>query len=181
MLDKPLHWRRPYRIFVDSMGDLFHEEVPTIFIMQVFEAMVNANWHRFQVLTKRSSRLAELGPHLPLTQNIWVGVTVEHQDYLSRVADLRRVPAGVKFLSLEPLLGPLTQLTLDGIDWVIVGGESGPGARPMHAEWVAEIRDRCVLAGVPFFFKQWGGTNKKRNGRLLEGRTWDQMPGNCVL
>jgi len=139
--------------------------------------MRRAHWHRFQVLTKRSGRLVELDSELTWTQNVWMGVTVEATQYRSRIDDLRRTRANVKFLSLEPLLGPLPDLNLHGIDWVIVGGESGPKARPMSTEWVTDLRDQCRRAGVPFFFKQWGGRNRKEAGRLLEGRTWDELPG----
>lgn len=176
MLDLPLNWRKPSRIFVNSMSDLFHENVPIEYIEKVFEIMRRADWHEFQILTKRSGRLRELAPRLPWQSWIWMGVSVENENYLYRIDDLRETDAGVKFLSLEPLLGPLTGLDLNGIDWVIVGGESGPGARPMHPDWVRDIRERCLLAKVPFFFKQWGGVLKSRTGRVLDGRTWDQMP-----
>jgi protein gp37 len=177
-IELPLKWQRPQTIFVNSMSDLFHKDVPLHFIERVFDTMRRATWHRFQVLTKRSERLREIGSTLPWPENVWMGVSVESDTYLSRVDDLRASPARVKFLSLEPLLGPLSELILHDIDWVIVGGESGPGARPMRAEWVREIRDSCVLIGVPFFFKQWGGVQKKRHGRSLDGRTWDEMPQN---
>jgi protein gp37 len=175
-LELPLHWKQPRTIFVNSMSDLFHPEVPIDFIQRVFEVMGQASQHRFQVLTKRSERLRELSPRLPWSSNIWMGVSVELARYTCRVDDLRATGAQVKFLSLEPLLGPLPNLDLSGIDWVITGGESGPGARLVEVSWVTEIRDQCLVAGVPFFFKQWGGINKKRSGRLLEGRTWDEMP-----
>jgi protein gp37 len=176
MLNRPLAWRAPQMIFVNSMSDLFHDDVPLEFIREVFSVMKQADWHTFQVLTKRSERLAELASVLEWPANVWMGVSVENDRYLPRIDDLRRVPAAVRFLSLEPLLGPLHDLDLTGIDWVIVGGESGPGARPMEPEWVKGIRDRCVRAGVPFFFKQWGGTNKKKTGRVLDGRTWVEIP-----
>jgi len=176
MLEHPLRWREPRRIFVNSMSDLFHEDVPVEFIAQVFDVMGRACWHQYQVLTKRSGRLRELSPRLNWQPQIWMGVSVENDEYLYRVSDLRRTGAHVKFLSIEPLLGALHRLDLRGIDWVIVGGESGPGARPMDAEWVREIRDRCLRAGVSFFFKQWGGVFKSRTGRMLDGRTWDEMP-----
>ena len=176
MLELPLKWRAPQMIFVNSMSDLFHRDVPAEYIQQVFDVMRRAQWHRFQVLTKRSLRLTRLDNNLDWQPNIWMGVSVESKDYTFRIDHLRDTGAHVKFLSLEPLLGPLPKLNLEGIDWVIVGGESGPGARPMRREWVLEIRDQCLKAGVPFFFKQWGGTNKKKSGRLLENRTWDEMP-----
>lgn len=176
MLEQPLGWRRPRVVFVNSMSDLFHERVPLAFIRRVFEVMRRASWHTFQVLTKRSERLAEVAPVLDWPANVWMGVSIENADYTWRADDLRSTGACVKFLSLEPLLGPLPGLDLDGIDWAIVGGESGPKARPMREEWVLDIRERCLSAGVPFFFKQWGGVNKKRAGRTLEGRTWDEMP-----
>jgi protein gp37 len=175
-LELPLSWKRPQRIFVNSMSDLFHKGVPEDFVLGVFDVMRRADWHRFQVLTKRSERLVQMDPVLPWEPHIWMGVSVENAKYVYRVDHLRQTGARVRFLSLEPLLGPLPDLNLDGIHWVIVGGESGPGARPMAEEWVRDIRDQCIRAGVAFFFKQWGGTNKKRAGRLLEGRTWDEMP-----
>jgi len=176
LLDAPLTWKRPRMIFVNSMSDLFHEEVPIEFIQAVFATMERAHWHTFQILTKRSRRLVELGDLLSWPPNVWMGVSVEDMDVTSRVDDLRSVGAEVRFLSLEPLLGPLSALNLDGIHWVIVGGESGPGARPMDPDWVVNIRDQCDAVGVPFFFKQWGGVFKKRNGRQLDGRTWDELP-----
>jgi protein gp37 len=176
LVDLPLRWRRPRVIFVNSKSDLFHESIPETFISRVFDTMKNAYWHTFQVLTKRGDRLARLAPHLPWPINLWMGVSVESPRYLERVDRLRQVPAAVRFLSVEPLLARIPRPELTDIDWMIVGGESGPGSRPMEAAWVRELRDRCVLDGVPFFFKQWGGTRKKRNGRLLDGRTWDEMP-----
>ena len=178
VLDLPFRWRRPRTIFVNSMSDLFHRDVPVEFVLRVFAVMRRAWWHTFQVLTKRSARLAELGPSLPWAANIWMGVSVESQSYASRIDDLRQSRAAINFLSLEPLLGPLPNLDLRGIHWVIVGGESGPKARPMAATWVVEIRDQCRRAGVPFFFKQWGGARKSKTGRLLEGRTWDELPSH---
>lgn len=175
-LDIPLHWKKPQMVFVNSMSDLFHKDVPLDFIQRVFEVMRQAHWHRFQVLTKRAERVAELSQYLPWPDNVWMGVSVENQRYTYRIDYLRSTGAQIKFLSLEPLLGPLHHLDLRGIDWAIVGGESGPGARPMKPEWATEIRDQCQQAGVAFFFKQWGGVQKKRTGRLLEGRTWDEMP-----
>ena len=176
MLDVPLKWKKPRMIFVNSMSDLFHEKVPLEFILRVFHTMREAPQHTFQVLTKRSSRLADLDPTLDWPDNVWMGVTVENSRCRFRIDHLQQTHARVKFLSLEPLLGPLPHLNLQGIDWVIVGGESGPHARPMRSDWVVQIRDHCLDVGVPFFFKQWGGTRKKKTGRLLHGRTWDQMP-----
>ncbi|MCL1471901.1 DUF5131 family protein [Argonema antarcticum] len=176
ILDLPLHWKKPRTIFVNSMSDLFHKDVPTEFIRKVFDVMQKAHWHHFQILTKRSNRLLELSNELPWMPNIWMGVSVENQNYIFRIDHLRQTGAKIKFLSLEPLLGPLHDLNLAGIDWVIVGGESGPKARHIDPSWVIDIRDRCQRAEVPFFFKQWGGTNKKKAGRLLEDRTWDEMP-----
>lgn len=176
MLDLPLRWKRPQAIFVNSMSDLFHDGVPLEYIRKVFAVMKAAHWHRFQVLTKRSRRLSELDHLLEWPPNVWMGVSVENDKVAHRATDLRSTGAKVKFLSLEPLLGPLPSLDLRGIDWVIVGGESGPGARPIDASWVIELRDRCQDADVAFFFKQWGGVHKKKAGRVLEGRTWDQIP-----
>lgn len=181
MLELPLKWRQPSHVFVNSMSDLFHKNVPTAYVKQVFDVMRRAHWHQYQVLTKRSERLRELAPQLPWEPQIWMGVSVESEDYLNRIDDLRQTSAQVKFLSLEPLLGPLPKLNLRGIDWVIVGGESGPGARPMDESWVRQIRDRCLRTNVAFFFKQWGGVIKSRNGRLLDGRTWDQLPGRDLV
>lgn len=175
-IDAPLRWRRPRLVFVNSMSDLFHEQVPASFIERVFDTMERARWHTFQILTKRADRLAELAPELPWPANVWMGVSVESERYLDRIERLRSVPAAVRFLSLEPLLGPLATLDLAQIDWVIVGGEAGPRARPMAAEWVREIRHKCDEAAVAFFFKQWGGTHKKLAGRELDGRTHDAMP-----
>jgi protein gp37 len=180
-LDLPLSWKKRQMVFVNSMSDLFHPDVPTEFILRTFGIMYRADWHQFQILTKRSGRLLQLDPQLDWATHIWTGVSVENADCLDRIDDLRRTGAAVKFLSLEPLLGPLPDLDLTGIDWVIVGGESGPGSRPMDPRWVLSIRDQCVSTGVPFFFKQWGGTQKKKSGRLLEGRTWDQMPIGAVV
>ena len=175
-LRDPLKWKRPQMIFVNSMSDLFHEDVPDDYILRVFQAMHAADWHTYQVLTKRSERVASMRDMLPWAQHIWMGVSVENADYAWRIDHLRESGARVKFLSLEPLLGPLPDIDLTGIDWAIVGGESGPGARPMDPTWVTGLRDRCREKRVPFFFKQWGGVNKKKAGRDLEGRTWDEMP-----
>lgn len=175
-LERPVKWRKPRMIFVNSMSDLFHEDVPEAFLRRIFDVMTKTPWHRYQILTKRAERLSRLAPSLPWPENIWMGVTVEEGRYLGRVDHLRSTPAAVKFLSLEPLLSPVVDLRLDGIDWVIVGGESGPRARPLNGSWVVDIKEKCRKAGVPFFFKQWGGVRKKKAGRLLEGRTWDEMP-----
>ena len=176
MLERPLKWKKPQKIFVNSMSDLFHEEIPFEFISRIFDIMEKAYWHQFQVLTKRSTRLLELHDQIDWPNNVWMGVSVENQKYAYRIDHLRQTLAKTKFLSLEPLLGPLHDLNLKDIDWVIVGGESGPGARPVNKEWVMHIRDQCLTNNVPFFFKQWGGFHKKKTGRLLEGRTWEQMP-----
>lgn len=175
-LEDPLKWKSPRRIFVNSMSNLFHEAVPEPFIRRVFEIMGEAHWHSFQILTKRAERLAELAPRLPWPDNVWQGVSVESERYLVRIAHLRRVRAAVRFLSLEPLLGPLPRLPLAGISWVIVGGESGFNHRPIEVQWVRDIRDQCIGRGVAFFFKQWGGRTPKAGGRCLDGREWDQMP-----
>jgi protein gp37 len=176
MLEHPLRWRQPRRVFVNSMSDLFHDDVPASYILQVFDVMTRASWHQYQVLTKRSERLLDLNQVLNWQPQVWMGVSIENEDYLFRVDHLRKTGAHIKFLSIEPLLGSLRKLNLHGIDWVIVGGESGPGARPMDPEWVREIRDRCLRAGVPFFFKQWGGVFKSRAGRILDAQNWDEMP-----
>ena len=176
MLERPISWKKPQMIFVNSMSDLFHRDVPIGYIKQVFAVMTRANWHQFQVLTKRSERLAEVSSLLDWPDNVWMGVSVEDSEREFRIDHLRGTGARIKFLSLEPLLGALPRLNLTGIHWVIVGGESGPGARPMHAAWVTDIQRQCARVGVPFFFKQWGGVNKKKNGRLLQDRTWDELP-----
>ena len=176
VLEYPLNWKKPQTIFVNSMSDLFHEEIPDDFIMKVFEVMQQAYWHRFQLLTKRSERLKRLSAKLNWANNIWVGVSVENSGVQYRIDDLRQVPAALRFLSIEPLIGPIESVSLSNIDWVIVGGESGPKARPMLEEWVLDIKKQCEIQDVPFFFKQWGGVNKKKNGRLLHGKTWDEMP-----
>lgn len=175
-LEVPYKWRTPRTVFVNSMSDLFHARVPLSFIKQVFDVMADTPQHTYQILTKRSARLAKLAHEFNWPSNVWMGVSVENDRQLDRIDHLRRVPAAVRFLSCEPLIGPLPDMNLDGIGWVIAGGESGPDHRPMDPEWVAEIRDQCVVAGVPFFFKQWGGRTPKANGRTLEGRLWDDMP-----
>ncbi|CAO5236744.1 DUF5131 family protein [Frankia sp. AgKG'84/4] len=172
----PLRWKAPRQIFVNSMSDLFHAQVSATFVREVFDTIAAAPQHTFQVLTKRSLRLARLADTLSWPDNLWMGVSVENAAALSRIDDLRHVPAAVKFLSCEPLLGPLTGIDVDGIDWVIAGGESGPHHRPIETSWVAELRDVCNHADVPFFFKQWGGRTPKAKGRLLDGRVWDEMP-----
>lgn len=176
MLDAPLGWKKPHIVFVNSMSDLFHENVSVQFILSVFEIMRKASWHTFQILTKRSSRLKDLDAVLDWPSNVWMGVTVENDKNKHRIDDLRRTHAKIKFLSVEPLIGPLTNINLEGIDWVIVGGESGPKARPMEKRWVEDVRDNCLSKNIPFFFKQWGGVNKKKNGRLLDGRVWSEKP-----
>ena len=176
MIECPLRWRKPRLVFVNSMSDLFHEEVPFTFIREIFGVMEQASQHQFQILTKRADRLKALAEKLPWPDNVWIGVTVEDADNTWRIDCLRSAPASVRFLSLEPLLSPLPEVDLTGIAWVIVGGESGPGARPMKEEWVLEVKRRCRQAETAFFFKQWGGTNKKKTGRLLCGRAYDEMP-----
>jgi protein gp37 len=175
-LDQPLRWARPRMIFVNSMSDLFHEDIPEEFIEEVFEVMGRASHHTFQILTKRHERLAELAPSLSWHPNIWVGVSIENRRFTHRADYLREVDAEVRFVSAEPLLGPLDGLDLSGIHWLIAGGESGPKHRAMKVEWARELRDRCRDEGVAFFFKQWGGHRPKSGGRLLDGRTWDEMP-----
>ena len=175
-LEQPLHWRQPRRVFVNSMSDMFHADIPESFIARVFDTMRRAHWHQFQVLTKRNERLRELAPRLPWPANVWQGVSVENAAHVHRIADLQAVPAAVRFLSIEPLLGAIPELPLKGIHWVIVGGESGPIRRPVRSEWVRDIHRQCKAAGVAFFFKQWGGTTAKAGGRELDGRTWDEMP-----
>lgn len=175
-LSDPRKWKTPRLVFVNSMSDLFHEAVPASFIQSVFNTMNLAEQHIFQVLTKRPERVVEFDNELNWTRNIWLGTSIESRRWIGRLDLLKQTCAQVKFLSLEPLLGPLPSLQLAGIDWVIVGGESGPGARSMRGSWVRQIRDQCVQSDVPFFFKQWGGVFKKRTGRVLDNRTWDQMP-----
>ncbi len=176
MNDQPLNWKTPRTIFVNSMSDLFHEDVLEDFIALVFRVMKRAIWHQFQVLTKRDERLVELAPRLPWPTNVWMGVSVENARAKYRIKSLQAIPAAVRFLSIEPLLESLGSINLTGIHWVIVGGESGPGARPMEEAWVQEIKTQCETANVPFFFKQWGGVNKKKAGRLLDGKTWEGVP-----
>jgi protein gp37 len=178
-LEAPLSWSRPSRIFVNSMSDLFHEKVAVEFIERVWDVMARAPRHTFQILTKRPTRMATLSRGLPLLPNVWLGTSVENSDYLSRIDDLRRVVARRRFVSFEPLLGSVGSARLDGIDWAIVGGESGPCARPLQEEWVSEIRAACRASGAAFFFKQWGGKNKKRAGRKFEGKHWDEYPATA--
>ncbi|OUM89023.1 DUF5131 family protein [Parageobacillus thermoglucosidasius] len=176
LIDLPLKWKKPRRIFVNSMSDLFHNDVPFEFIEKVFETMTKAHWHTFQILTKRSERLLELSSQLPWPPNVWQGVSVENSSVTFRIDHLRKVPAKVRFLSIEPLIGPIDDLQLEGIHWVIVGGESGPGARPMDPQWVRNIRDQCIKSNVAFFFKQWGGVQKSKTGRMLDSQIWDEFP-----
>ena len=175
-LDDPLHWRKPRRVFVNSMSDLFQDAVDEDVIAAVWSVMQEAHWHTFQILTKRPERMVEIVPRLPLLPNVWLGTSVENSDYAYRIGVLRRVPAAVRFVSFEPLLGPISGVSLRGIHWVIVGGESGPGARLMARDWVDALRVTSRRQGVAFFFKQWGGTRKKTTGRMLNGRTWDEYP-----
>lgn len=176
LLDAPLRWKKSRNVFVNSMSDLFHDRVPLEFIQNVFATMRAAKQHNFQLLTKRSANLKKFSSEIEWPDNVWMGVSVETTEYRQRIHDLQDTKAQVKFLSIEPLLGPIAKLPLSGIDWVIVGGESGPGARSMEGDWVRGIRDQCIKKNVPFFFKQWGGNPKKKYGRLLDGRTWDEMP-----
>lgn len=175
-LELPLKWKKPRMIFTNSMSDLFHKDIPDEYIRRVFETMVKADWHIFQVLTKRPARLARIASSLPWTPNIWIGTSIELDRYCWRADQLRKVPAHIRFISAEPLLGPLTQLNLDGIHWLISGGESGSGHRPCDANWVRDLRDRCQVAGVAFFHKQWGGRTPKAGGRLLDGEVWNEFP-----
>jgi protein gp37 len=175
-LDTPLRWREPRVVFVNSMSDLFHAQVPVAFVHKVFQVMAATPRHTYQVLTKRASRLSRLAPELPWPANVWIGVSVEDAGHLGRLDHLRRVPAAVRFVSAEPLLGPLDGIDLTGIDWLIAGGESGPNARPVAAAWLRHLRRACTETEVAFFFKQWGGRTPKAGGRLLDGRTWDEMP-----
>ena len=175
-LEQPLKWKRPRTIFVNSMSDLFHEKIPVDYLHRVFEVMQEADWHVFQILTKRHERLSQLAAELPWPPNVWMGVTIEDERFVNRADHLREVPAAVRFISAEPLLGPLNGLRLEGIDWLIAGGESGPRHRPVEESWLLELRDRCLHDEVAFFFKQWGGHRPKSGGRELDGRTWDDMP-----
>jgi len=176
VLELPLKWKKPQTVFVNSMSDLFHKDVREDFIQKVFDVMNRAPWHTFQVLTKRAERLAELSDRLPWSKNIWMGVSIEDDKYRHRIDCLRYAESAVKFISFEPLIGAVGKVNLRNIDWAIVGGESGPGARYMDPIWVTDLRDQCVKQKVPFFFKQWGGVNKKKAGRKLEGKYWNQMP-----
>jgi protein gp37 len=176
LIDLPLKWKEPKMIFVNSMSDLFHKDIPLSFIKDVFKTMKNAHWHTFQILTKRSQRLAELSDKLQWPTNGWIGVTVESHKYMYRINDLQKIPAVTKFVSFEPLLSPISDISLEGIDWAIVGGESGPKCRMISAEWVRTIRDTCRKKQIPFFFKQWGGTRKKSSGNILDGKVWKEIP-----
>ncbi len=176
LIEAPFKWKKPRLIFVNSMSDLFHEKIPDDFIKAVFETMRLAHWHTFQILTKRSSRMLELAPELPWPDNVWMGVTVESEREIYRIKDLQRLQAAVKFLSMEPLLSSISDFPTNNMDWIIVGGESGPKARPMSKSWVIEIRNRCFGHDIPFFFKQWGGVQKKKNGRQLDGKYYDGFP-----
>ena len=180
-LEEPLKWAKPQMIFVNSMSDLFHKDVPLEFIQEVFDVMRRAHWHVFQVLTKRAERLQDLDAYLDWPENVWMGVSVENSDYVSRIDCLRQTHAKTKFLSLEPLLGAIPGMNLTHIHWAIVGGESGPNSRPIESEWVTDIRDQCLAAQVPFFFKQWGGANKKKAGRELDGRLWNELPTKVAV
>lgn len=173
---QPISWKKPQMIFVNSMSDLFHEDVSNDFILKVFDIMNIADWHVFQVLTKRPERLLQLDKYINWTENVWMGVSVENKDYLNRIRILKKTNAQVKFISFEPLLGSIPKVSLKKIDWVIAGGESGPKARPVDKKWIRKIRDLCIYYDVAFFFKQWGGFNKKKHGRTLDGRTWDELP-----
>ena len=178
LVELPLKWKTPRVIFVNSMSDLFHKDVPTEYIQACFDVMNRASQHTFQILTKRPERALEISGDLPWPNNVWLGTSVENADYAWRSSTIAKTPAAIHFLSVEPLLGPIPKLPLKGIEWVIVGGESGPGAREMKPEWVRPIRDKCIAMNIPFFFKQWGGVQKSRTGRILDGRTWDETPLN---
>jgi len=181
LIKQPLSWKKPQVIFVNSMSDLFHEDVSDDFVIKMFDTMNQAHWHTFQILTKRSKRLAKIASDLHWSENIWMGVTVETSKQLFRLTDLGNVPASIRFVSMEPLLGHINDFPVDNLDWVIVGGESGPKARPIQESWVIEIRNRCLKHNIPFFFKQWGGVNKKKSGRLLDGKYWDEIPSTKDL
>lgn len=175
-LNIPMKWRKPSKIFVDSMSDLFHEDIPLSYITKVFDIMHNCPQHQFQILTKRSERLAELSRKLAWTEHIWMGVSIESQDYTQRIEDLKNVPAHIRWISFEPLIGPIDKMDLTGIHWVVVGGESGPRFRPMDPDWARGIRDKCIEQNVRFFFKQWSGHSVKKLGRILDGKLWNQYP-----
>jgi len=181
LIEEPLKWSKPRIVFVNSMSDLFHEAVPFEFISRIFATMAAADRHVFQILTKRTERMLELAPRLSWPMNVWMGVSVESPKSIGRIGHLARIPAHVRFLSCEPLLAPLPEMPLSGIHWVIVGGESGPGARPMAREWVEDIRRQCRASRCAFFFKQWGGVRKNLAGRLLRGRTYDELPTQALL
>jgi protein gp37 len=176
IVDLPMRWRKPRLVFAGSMTDLFHEDIPFDYLLRIFETMQKADWHIFQILTKREDRLAELYKHLPWPENVWMGVTVESSKEVGRMNILRKVPAAVRFVSMEPLLGSIPVFPTDGINWIIVGGESGPNARPIEYRWIVEIRNRCLKNNIPFFFKQWGGINKKKSGSLLDGKYYHEYP-----
>ena len=180
-IELPLRWKRPRRVFVNSMSDLFHNDIPDTFIEAVFRTMARADWHVFQVLTKRAERLPQIAAKLPWPDNVWLGVSIENADYTARIDHLRKIPAAIRFLSIEPLLGPIPKLNLERVDWVIVGGESGFNHRKPDPDWIRDLRDQCVRAGVPFFFKQWGGPIAKSGGRILDNRTWDEMPDHHAI
>lgn len=180
MLEIPLKMKKPTTFFVNSMSDLFHKDIPIEFLKKVFSIMNQASWHEFQILTKREDILQERQSLLTWTENIWMGVTIENNDYVHRADVLRDCGAAVKFLSLEPLLGPLPNLNIDGLDWIVLGGESGPGARPIDIDWIRPVRDLCIEKKTPFFFKQWGGFNKKKNGALLDGKEWREYPDRPI-
>jgi len=179
-LSLPLTWKQPQMIFVNSMSDLFHESIPMDFLISIFKVMNQASWHTFQILTKRPERIKEIEKRVAWSDNIWMGVTVESRGYIYRINHLRACKARIKFISFEPLLGEVSNVDLNGIDWVIAGGESGPGARELKEQWVIQLKDICVAQHIPFFFKQWGGVHKKAKGRLLQGRLWDELPTPIV-
>ncbi|MFC1678917.1 DUF5131 family protein [Elusimicrobiota bacterium] len=178
LVERPLKWRKPRQIFVNSMSDLFHVNVPVPFIQRIFDTMARCPQHTFQILTKRAARLSSVGNKLAWPKNVWIGVSVENGEHVSRIKHLAAVPTRNRFLSIEPLIGPISRLPVSGIGWVIVGGESGPHARPLQAKWVREVKNRCIESDVPFFFKQWGGVQKWKTGRLLDGKTWDEIPSH---